>query len=38
MIFPFYHLFSLVCLLYWDLSIVLSFSSVPVLVGELNFL
>lgn len=36
--FPFYHLFSLVCLLYWDLPIVLTFPSVPVLVTELNFL
>lgn len=30
--------FSLVCLLYWDLPIVLTFPSVPVFVTELNFL
>lgn len=36
--FPFYYLFSLVCLLYWDLPIVLTLPSVPVLVTELNFL
>lgn len=33
--FPFYHLFSLVCLLHWDLPIVLIFPSVPVFVTEL---
>lgn len=36
--FPFYHLFSLICLLYWDLPIVLTFPSVLVLMTELNFL